>query len=67
MKQAAFAGNALKTTGVIPLYNANGPSLRINSRKTSRIPFGYNPGADVCKRLFNTSAKTEEEINERFY
>lgn len=40
MKQAALAGNARSITGVTPLYNADGPSLRINSRNTSRIPFG---------------------------
>lgn len=43
MKQAALAGNALNMTGVTPLYNANGPSFRINSRKTSRMPFLYVP------------------------
>lgn len=55
MKQAALAGNARSTTGVMPLYNADGPSLRINSRNTSRMPL-YLPGGAVCKRLFNTSA-----------
>lgn len=47
MKQAALAGNALSITGVTPLYKANGPSVLISSRKTSRIPFLYVPcGAD---------------------
>lgn len=40
MKQAALAGNARSITGVTPLYSADGPSLRINSRNTSRMPFG---------------------------
>lgn len=55
MKQAALAGKALNITGVIPLYKANGPSFRISSRKTSRIPFGYVFGAAVCNRDLRTS------------
>lgn len=43
MKQAALAGKALSITGVTPLYRANGPSLRINSLNTSRMPL-YVPG-----------------------
>uniref|UniRef100_A0A182NLQ3 Uncharacterized protein n=1 Tax=Anopheles dirus TaxID=7168 RepID=A0A182NLQ3_9DIPT len=56
MKQAALAGNARSMTGVTPLYSANGPSCRISSRNTSRIPFGYVPSGAVCSRDFSTSA-----------
>lgn len=45
MKQAAFAGNARSITGVTPLYKANGPSLRINSVNTSRMPAYVPAGA----------------------
>lgn len=46
IKQAAFAGKALSMTGVMPLYNANGPSFRISSVKTSRIPLYVPAGAE---------------------
>lgn len=63
IKQAALAGNARSTTGVMPLYRADGPSLRINSRNTSRIPL-YAPAGAVCKRLFKTSAGEEKKMEE---
>lgn len=62
MKQAALAGNARSTTGVMPLYKADGPSLRINSRNTSRMPL-YLPAGAVCKRLFRTSAGKFEQFS----
>lgn len=42
-KHAAFAGNARSITGVKPLKSARGPSSRIISRNTPRIPENYVP------------------------
>lgn len=54
IKQAAFAGKARNITGVMPLYSANGPSLRISSLKTSRMPLYVPSGAEIGVHNHNT-------------
>lgn len=53
--KAALSGAALNSTGTIPLYKAEAPSLRSNSRKASRTPRGYFPSGAVQIRLAKTS------------
>lgn len=51
-KQAALAGKARIITGAAPLNSARGPSVRMISTNTLRIPLGYVPSGAEDKRYF---------------